>query len=50
MELYKCYDCGKYFDSLNKNGKCDHCEENIKIVASHIIKRFGGVIKRLVDR
>lgn len=49
MNESKCTHCKKHLKSADEM-RCAECEKEFKTVVAGIIKRYGGVLKRLAER
>ena len=50
MSNARCNYCSKFVNSVNSNKRCTECEREYKAVIAGIVKRYGGVIKKLAQR
>jgi hypothetical protein len=50
MRDIKCKFCKKFVRKVNKNGRCEICDQQYQVVFDKVFDKFGGVIKRLADR
>ncbi len=45
----RCTFCKKYVKKLFEGGRCETCDKEYQDVVAGIIKRYGGVLKRLAE-
>lgn len=50
MTLRRCEFCGKQFQKLNEQKRCEPCEKEFTFVSNKVMKRFESVFKNLADR
>jgi uncharacterized protein with PIN domain len=50
MSNTRCPYCGRFVHKVNDNKRCLECEKEYKSVIAGIVKRYGGVIKKLAER